>query len=112
MMFRSTGSFALQSSARVFRVRHVIPYPVRGFADFGKQLVDPCGGWTFGSLFAPLKTAPTPIPDVKDVSIAGLDLGSVAEALKNMSVPASATKVTLGRWAKTDEKVSLTKKYT
>ena len=112
MMFRSTGSFALQSSARAIRVRRVIPSPVRGFADFGKQLVDPCGGWTFGSLFAPLKTAPTPIPDVKDVSIAGLDLGSVAEALKNMSVPASATKVTLGRWAKTDEKVSLTKKYT
>ena len=85
----------------------------RGFADFGKQLVDPCGGWTFGSLFTPLKTAPTPISEVKDVSVHGLDISSISEALKNMSVPASSdAKVPLGRWAKTDEKVSLTKKYT
>jgi hypothetical protein len=108
---RSKCSVALKASSRSSGVRRVIAS--RGFADFGKQLVDPCGGWTFGSLFTPLKTAPTPIAEVKDVSVHGLDIITITEALKNMSVPASSdAKVTLGRWAKTDEKVSLTKKYT
>jgi hypothetical protein len=84
----------------------------RSFSDLGKVLIDPCGGWTWGSLFTPLKPASTPLPEVRDVSIAGLELSSVVAALKNMSVPAESEKVTLGRWGKTTEQHTLTKKYT
>ena len=46
------------------------------------------------------------------MSVSGLDLASLATAVGNLTQPAPASKVTLGRWKKTEEAHALSKKYT
>jgi hypothetical protein len=61
----------------------------------------------------PVRKMEEALPKVKDVSIEGLDLDTVAAAIKNMASPAKGSdKVTLGRWAKKSGAQADSHKYT
>ena len=81
---------------------------------FKTALIDPCNGWSFNELWQPMKPVRTDtLPKVKDMSIDGLDFGTVADAIKNMASPAKGSdKVTLGRWAKKSGAQTDSHKYT